>query len=133
MNILSSLINRDQQKAVEFVNNFSKVYRKLLELREQPLVNLKQELEFTEAYLFLQRMRFDSSLKVEMNLGEGETELELPPFTLQLLVENAIKHNIVSMSKPLTIKIEKEQNFISVSNNLQTKRNEARVYADRIK
>ncbi len=123
MNILSSLIPQNQEKAVAFVNNFSHVYRKLLELREYPVVSFEQELEFTNAYIFLQKMRFDDSLKIEMDLGETTSKYLIPPFTLQLLIENAIKHNIVSANLPLVISLRKEAEFIKITNNIQPRGN----------
>jgi CheY-like chemotaxis protein len=120
MNILAALIPQDPAKAVEFTTRFSKVYRKLLELREQPLIELGQELEFTESYLFLQKMRFADSLQVETDVPENVWRHCLPPFTLQILLENAVKHNVVSEERPLFIQIGISQNKkLEVANNLQ--------------
>lgn len=121
MNILAALIPENPVKAVEFTNRFSKVYRRLLELREQPLVTLEQELDLVEAYLYLQKMRFSESLQAEVDIPKHvNTRYCLPPFTLQILVENAIKHNIVAAENPLHIRISwLSGGKLEVSNNLQ--------------
>lgn len=120
MNILAALIPQDPELAVEFTNRFSKVYRKLLELREQPLVELRQELDFAESYLFLQKLRFADSLMVKTDIPETAQRHCLPPFTLQILLENAVKHNVVSADQPLQIYIGITQNGkLEVVNNLQ--------------
>lgn len=120
MNILAALIPQDTALAVEFTNRFSKVYRKLLELREQPLIELAQELDFAESYLFLQKMRFADSLQVETEVPEAVRRHCLPPFTLQILLENAVKHNIVSAEQPLRIHIGiSPGGKLEVCNNLQ--------------
>ena len=121
MNILAALIPENPQKAVEFTTQFSKVYRRLLELREQPLVTLEQETEFVESYLFLQKMRFSESLQVGIGIPHDVLQQYcLPPFTLQILVENAIKHNVVAAEQPLRIQIAwLPGGKLEVSNNLQ--------------
>lgn len=120
MNILAALIPQDTAQAVEFTHRFSKVYRKLLELREQPLVELEQELDFATSYLFLQKMRFADSLQVEMDVPATVLTHCLPPFTLQILLENAVKHNVVSEDQPLRIRISLAPNGqLEVRNNLQ--------------
>lgn len=119
MNILSSLISTNPKKAIEFTTRFSKLYRSVLELREQLIISLDQELEFVRAYLFLQKMRFDDSLQLKIEIEDRHRESCLPPFALQILVENAIKHNIISEDTPLNINISTSGNFVTVSNNLQ--------------
>ncbi|MBX2891117.1 MAG: response regulator [Saprospiraceae bacterium] len=120
MNILAALIPQDPAKAVEFTHRFSKVYRKLLELREQPLVALSQELDFADSYLYLQKMRFADSLNVEIEVPATAWRHCLPPFTLQILLENAVKHNMASAEHPLHIRVGLTPNGkLEVSNNLQ--------------
>ncbi|MBK7939073.1 MAG: histidine kinase [Lewinellaceae bacterium] len=121
MNILAALIPEDPAKAVEFTTRFSKVYRRLLELREQPLVTLEQETEFVDSYLFLQKMRFSESLQIDIDIPqEVLRQYCLPPFTLQILVENAIKHNVVAAEQPLRIRIAwLPGGKLEVGNNLQ--------------
>lgn len=120
MNILAALIPRDTEKAVEFTNRFSKVYRRLLELREQALITLEQELDFVKSYLYLQKMRFADNLQLEMDIPTTVLDHCLPPFTLQILVENAIKHNVAAEEQPLRIRISiSPKGKLEVENNLQ--------------
>lgn len=119
MNILASLIQVDKDQAIKFTHEFSKLYRKLLELREQLLVSLEEELNFVHSYIYLQKMRFDESLNVQINIEKEKLVKTVPPFTLQLLIENAIKHNIIALDNPLTIDIFTKDDFLIVENNLQ--------------
>ncbi len=119
MNILSSLIPRNPQTAVKFTKQFSKVFRTLLEMNEELTIPLEQELDFIKSYLFLQKMRFDKSLQIQVRIAKSKLDLQLPPFGMQLLIENAIKHNIISEEMPLKITISNEGDYLKVSNNLQ--------------
>ena len=123
MNILAALIPIDQEKAVAFTSRFSKLYRSVLELKEQMLINLEEELSFAKDYIFLQKVRFGENLQVDINIPEAALKDALPPFALQLLLENAIKHNIVSMDQPLSIKIFQEGETLVVENTLQKRKN----------
>lgn len=118
MNVLSSLIALSPSKAIEFTNQFSKVYRTLLERGNELIIPLQQELEFVESFLFLQKMRFED-LEVKFNLPEKFLNACLPPFALQLLIENAIKHNIISEEKPLKINVFVDDDCLIVRNTLQ--------------
>ncbi|MEL6719103.1 MAG: histidine kinase [Bacteroidota bacterium] len=122
INILTALIPQDSERAVTYTNNFAKLYRKLLEVKDQTIVSLEQELEFTNKYISLQKTRFEDSLIVKLDIPNNKMRDCLPPFTLQLLVENAIKHNIISSSTPLTITIEVIDNQLIVSNVLQERK-----------
>lgn len=120
LNILAALIPENQSLAVEFTTRFSKLYRRLLELRDQPLISLDQELEFVDSYLYLQKMRFDGCLQVDIAPPDRSERFALPPFTLQILLENAIKHNIAAEEMPLCIRITTPgSGRLEVSNNLQ--------------
>lgn len=120
LNILAALIPENQQKAVEFTSRFSKLYRRLLELHEQPLISLGEELEFAESYIYLQKMRFSDTLKVEIEAPDAIRRHCLPPFTLQILLENAIKHNIAAEDRPLHIRVAPSPGCkLEVSNTLQ--------------
>jgi len=123
LNILSSLISTAPEKAIEFSNQFSSVYRRLLELRDKTLVSLKEELDFCNSYLYLQQMRFEPNLQVVMTIQEEDYLKKLPPFALQLLIENAIKHNIISMDMPLRITIQSNGSELLVQNNKQLRGN----------
>ncbi|MEQ8924252.1 MAG: histidine kinase [Fulvivirga sp.] len=118
-NTLSNLVHEDQDKATEFIQKLSKIYRYVLEVQKEELVSLDQELSFLESYIGLQKLRFGDSLVV--NIDVKQKDLLIPPLTLQLLLENAIKHNVVSQDRPLNIKIFDHDDRITISNNLQPK------------
>jgi sensor histidine kinase YesM len=120
-NALSSLIYEDQDLAVKFVRQLSDVYRYVLDSREKEVVSLSEELSFLESYIFLQKIRHRDSLQIELNLPQNSNIL-VAPLSLQLLVENAIKHNVVSEENPLLIKIYLENDQIMVGNPIQKKR-----------
>ena len=119
MNTLSALISVDPKKAIHFTNQFSRLYRSMLELREQMVISLEEEFNFLKTYLNLQQMRFDENLILEIQMPDDAGQYSLPPFTLQFLVENALKHNIVSNTYPLTIRLYQEKDCLVVANNLQ--------------
>lgn len=122
LNTLSSLIEENQEQAVKFVNQLSRVYRYLLQSNEKELTTIKEELEFLNAYFFLLKTRFGEGLSLNVQLPAEMYSSSIPPLTLQILVENAVKHNIVSVSKPLLISISAcDEDLICVSNNLQKK------------
>ncbi|MBN1339934.1 MAG: histidine kinase [Bacteroidales bacterium] len=121
LNVLSSLIYIDQDKAAKFVRQLSRVYRYVLDFKDKDLVKLKDELPFLESYIFLLKTRFDKNLVVETDIAPGDEEMMVAPVVLQLLLENAIKHNVISKNKPLTISIKSGNNEITVRNNLQLK------------
>lgn len=121
LNTLSSLIYNDQDKAEIFIRELSDVYRYILENRGSELVTFEKELRVARSYLFLLGLRFEKNLEVEWQIEtSAETKL-IAPLTLQLLIENAVKHNVISRKKPLSLKIETNDNLIIVRNNLQRK------------
>ena len=118
LNALTNLVYQDQDKAVRFIKQLSTVYRYVLNTRDKELVSLSEELEFLHSYLFLQQIRFGEKLKLQVELsGEGY----VAPLVLQMLVENAIKHNIIADEQPLTIRVYREGSMLVVENNLQKK------------
>lgn len=118
---LVTLINTDQVKATRFVHTLSDVYRYLLDQDEHELIPLSQEIKFLEDYIFLQQIRFGDNLQVHMDL-EPEKKRMVVPLSLQMMVENAIKHNEISAEYPLTITISSsEDHRIVISNRLQRK------------
>lgn len=121
LNTLSSIIEEDPHTAVRFVQQLSNVYRYVLQSREKELVDLKTEIEFIRSYLFLHEIRFGENLKVDIQIPESDYNKKVPPLVLQLLIENAIKHNIISREKPLYIDIFMDNDRIAVRNNLQKK------------
>ncbi|GAB4229558.1 MAG: hypothetical protein Tsb0034_01180 [Ekhidna sp.] len=122
LNTLTTLIPEDSEVAVSFTEKLSEVYRYILKNKERELVRLDEELEFVKSYLFLLRMRYPDNLTFDLNIDPKFFGLTIPPLTLQMLVENAIKHNVVSKSKPLHIQVYIENGkSIIVRNNLQKK------------
>jgi len=118
---LNSLIDENPKLASEFLQQLSKVYRYLLENNEKSAVSLDKELNFIENYLSLLTTRFEKGLNISIEIGAECKEKMLTPVTLQVLIENAIKHNITSAKQPLNISIKTEGDFLLVQNNLQRK------------
>lgn len=123
LSVLSSLVYSDQDKAVDFINQLSKVYRYILENRESELATIESEMTFINSYIFLLQIRFDKNIQFYIEIEEGKKQLMIPPMSLQLLIENAIKHNEISTILPLTITIKTENDFLVISNNLQLRNN----------
>ncbi|MGG9962955.1 sensor histidine kinase [Ferruginibacter sp. SUN106] len=121
LNTLSSLIPESPDHAVDFVQQLSKVYRHILEVKDEKSISLKDELEVLNAYTFLLKTRFDKNLQVNINIPQEKLQKKIVPLSLQILMENAIKHNIVSSDKPLHIDVFTENGSLVISNNLQMK------------
>ena len=121
LNTLSSVIPENPKLAVDFVQQLSKLYRHILELKDEQTIPLQEELDVLKAYAFLLQTRFGSNLDVIINVPDEKLNKRIVPLSLQLLMENAIKHNIVSSDKPLTIEVFALNGKLVVSNNLQKK------------
>jgi len=123
LNVLSGMVIKDHPDANHFIEEFSKVYRYILNNQEKELVELKSELNFIEPYIFLLKKRFDEGLIVEMDIPDHYRDYYVIPVALQMLIENAIKHNIVSRKRPLNIKISTngDQELV-IKNNLQLRK-----------
>ncbi|PSR56036.1 histidine kinase [Adhaeribacter arboris] len=122
LNTLTALVEKDSVQAVKFIAELAQVYRYLLQSSEKELIGLDQELQFTQAYFFLLRTRFGEGITLKMQVAENLMNCLIPPLTLQILLENAMKHNQVSVRKPLDVIIQSEQDWLVISNNLQPKR-----------
>jgi two-component system, LytTR family, sensor kinase len=121
-NVLSTLVYKDPDVSAKFIAQISNVYRYLLHSQERKLVSLKDELTFVESYLYLLQIRYGENLVVRQDIGHtNPDEFYVAPASLQMLIENAIKHNIISKSHPLKIHLYSNQGSIVVSNNLQEK------------
>ncbi|MFI5172296.1 MAG: sensor histidine kinase [Chitinophagales bacterium] len=118
-NALQLLIEDDPNKAKQFVQELSKVYRYVLDKKDEFVVELKDEIGFINSYIYLHKIRFGDSLVVNTNISSDSANKYLPPLTLQLLLENAIKHNIISSDKPLIINIQAANNELVIRNNFQ--------------
>lgn len=121
LNVLSSLINKDKRKAQDFIDEFSMVYRYVLETIEKPVVEIKNELDFIRSYMFLQQIRYGENLDYSIDLPSEVMNAFIPPLSLQTVVENAIKHNSISSGHPLHISITLEDPYLVVRNNLRAK------------
>lgn len=122
LNTLSSLMYEDREKAAGFIRDLSDVYRYVLDNRNKELIPLSDELKFIRSFVYLYKLRFDNKLEVEFDIRDDQHIRLIAPMTLQLLIENAVKHNIVSARRPLSIHITASGNgYIAVSNNLQKK------------
>lgn len=118
LSVLSSLVYKDQEKAVDFINQLSKVYRYLLDNKSNELISLEEELKFISSYAYLLNIRYSPNLTIDMQISEDKKKLLLPPLTIQLLLENAIKHNIISNEAPLTISLKSEDDNLVISNRI---------------
>ncbi|WP_109831222.1 sensor histidine kinase [Reichenbachiella versicolor] len=119
LNVLSSLIYKDIDLSDKFIRKFSEVFRYLLELNTGELVSLRKEVGFIESYIFLQKIRHGDCILVDQNIREEDMSLKIPPMALQIVVENAFKHNIISDLHPLTIKIFSKDGRLMIKNNFQ--------------
>jgi two-component system, LytTR family, sensor kinase len=123
LNTLTTLIAEDSKVAIDFTEKLSEVYRYILQNKEKELVTLGEELSFVKSYVFLLQMRYPENLSVKFGIENKYMSQSIPPLTLQILVENSIKHNIISKSHPLQIDIYVESGkSIVVKNNLQQKK-----------
>lgn len=123
LNTLITLISENQQYATEFAQKLSSVYRYILEYKEKELVSLETELNFIRSYIHLLKMRYPENLTIEYQIKEGHMSFLVAPLSIQMLIENILKHNIISKSKPLHIDIYTEKgDAIIVKNNLQLKK-----------
>ncbi len=121
LNTLSALIPENPGQAIDFVQQLSKIYRHILEVRDEESIPVQEELEVLEAYAFLLQTRFGSNLDIEIDVPAEKLHKRIVPLSLQLLMENAIKHNILSKDRPLHVRVFSENGSLVVSNNLQKK------------
>ncbi|WP_308993281.1 2TM domain-containing protein [Mariniflexile litorale] len=121
LNVLTSLIEENPENAQKFTTSLSKVYRYVLEQKNKELVSVDEELEFAKTYMSLLKMRFEDSIIFDIPEKANNSESKVVPLSLQLLLENAVKHNMVTSSKPLHIKIYEVGDSLVVENNLQPK------------
>ena len=124
LNALSSLVYEDQDLAVKYIDQLSKVFRYVLQAGQKEVVTLGEEIETVNSYIFLQKIRFGDNFNVEMELEEVSEKYFVAPLVLQMLIENAIKHNEITQENPLVIKLFIENEYLIVSNNLQLKNSE---------
>lgn len=121
LNTLVSIIPENPEQAVKFVQQLSKVYRHILEVQDEQSIPLKDELDVMRAYAFLLQTRFGDNLDITIDVPEEKLKKRIVPLSLQILMENAIKHNIVTSDKPLKVSVSAVNGRLIVSNNLQKK------------
>jgi sensor histidine kinase YesM len=121
LNVLTSLIGENPNQAEKFTTKLSKVYRYVLEQRNKDLVPIQEELRFAKTYMQLLGMRFEDAIKFNIPDIISNDHLKMVPLSLQLLLENAVKHNVVSSSKPLVVSIYEENNHLIIENNINPK------------
>jgi len=121
LNILSSLIDQDNASAQSFLEKFSEVYRYVLHHKDSEIIKLDQEIQFLEAYIFLINTRFSKQIECTISIDEKQRKMYIPPLTIQMLVENALKHNSFSAKQKLKIKVFTEGPTLIVENNYRPK------------
>jgi LytS/YehU family sensor histidine kinase len=121
LNALTNLVYTDQDKAALFIKKMAEVYRYVLDTRDKELVDVNEELNFAESFIYLQQIRFGENLKVDYQIDSKTGKVA--PLAVQMLIENAIKHNEISAEHPLTITLLLKNDFISVVNSVRLKNN----------
>ena len=119
---LNSLIFENQSLASQFLQHLSKVYRYVLQNKDKNFVTVQTELDFIQNYVFLLNTRFENALTITFRIDVSSKEKAIVPVTLQILIENALKHNVVDKDRPLSIRIETNDDYLVVSNNLQLRK-----------
>ena len=119
LNVLSSLIDENPNQAQRFTASMSKIYRYVLEQKDKELVTVEEEIEFAKIYCDLLKTRFEDSVNFEFRVKDTDLKSFVVPLSLQLLLENCIKHNFATSSKPLNITIYSENGYLFIENNLQ--------------
>ncbi|REH01132.1 2TM domain-containing protein [Flavobacterium aquicola] len=121
LNVLSSLIEENPDNAQRFTTSLSKIYRYVLEQKDKELVSVAEELSFAKTYMNLLKMRFENSLFYELPETVISPDAKVVPLSLQLLLENTVKHNVVSEQKPLNIRIFVDGDYLAIQNDFQKK------------
>lgn len=119
LNVLSSLIDENPDQAQRFTASMSKIYRYVLEQKDKELITVEEEIEFAKTYCDLLKTRFEDSVSFKFDINESVLKMYVVPLSLQLLLENCIKHNFATSSKPLLIKMYSENGYLFIENNLQ--------------
>jgi len=126
LNTVSSLFQKDIKKAEVFIRSLAKSYQYTLKTYKDVLVTVEEELAFVNSYCFLVKTRFGNHLALDLELTDTELKSKIPPLTLQMLVENAVKHNIIDDSNQLNVQIKPNNGFLEINNNKTSKRPETK-------
>ncbi len=121
LNVLTSLIEENPISAQKFTTSLSKVYRYVLEQKNKDLVTIDEELQFAKTYMSLLQMRYEDAIKFSIPVNISDPELKIVPLSLQLLLENAVKHNVITSDNPLEIRIYEDNGYLIVENNINPK------------
>ncbi len=122
LNILASLIDKNKEASKEFVHKFAEVYRSILKSKADDLILVSEEMDFIQSYIYLIKTRFEENIQFEIAVANISRSKMLPPLTLQMLLENAIKHNVITETMPLVITVKNEDNYLIVTNSLNKSR-----------
>ncbi len=123
LNSLSSVIrNEKKSESLDFVENMSEVYRYILDSESNDTVTISEELEFLEAYIYLLKKRFGNNLQIEINIDEQQKKHKIPPMALQILVENVVKHNILSSMDPIFFCVDIREDYLYAQNGINKKK-----------
>ena len=123
LNTISSLVFKDEKRAENFIRRLANMYNYTLKSYNTKLISLKEELDFLTSYQYLLQTRFENKIHCNISISEDLLETKIPPLTLQMLVENAVKHNQLRAENPLEIKITSDEKYIAIQNNLTQKPN----------
>lgn len=126
LNVLGSLIKKDRDQAVVFVNRLSEVYSAFLNFSDKQLISLEKELELTRAYIYLLSTRFGSNIKFKIDVNTECLSFRLPPGSLQMLVENAVKHNASTIRNPLIVSVYTEREKLVVQNTVRPRKEQVK-------
>ena len=128
LNSVSSLINRGGSDAEAFVRRLALMYQYILDSYEKKLVPVKEELRFASAYHHLLSIRFGDNLVLKVDMNEALSDTKIPPVTIQMLIENAIKHNVIQDDQTLNINIKSDDSYLIVENNITRKNEQAKSH-----
>lgn len=121
LSVLSSLVYKDPEKSDEFIKEFSQIFRYILELKNETVVKVSKELHFLDSYIYLLKMRFESSIEFDQNISVDKLDFLLPPLSTQFLIENAVKHNRIDAKNHLKVEIFIEGDYLIIRNNLKAR------------
>jgi LytS/YehU family sensor histidine kinase len=122
---LSAIIDEDKEMALDYVQKLSAFFRNILEYRDKSVITLREELVLADTYYYLQKKRYGANFNLVTNIPEDYLHTFIPPMTLQMIIENAVKHNVISTDKPLTVAVHAAGDSIVITNVLQPKKSEA--------
>ncbi|MBN2214845.1 MAG: histidine kinase [Bacteroidales bacterium] len=120
LNTLTGIVERDSKLATRYIKKLSDIYRYVLEQKDKETVRIPEELQFVEDYIYLQKMRYGTALNFVSNVQDSDGLVA--PLALQMLIENAIKHNVIADDQPLNIELSEEDGYYILKNNMQKKK-----------